>query len=130
MAKNKTNWLIRLRSFRELSYLKVFVILFFYVLIFDIILSMVFTSQSSFWGVMVFMFYFQSLVFISLVFVMAFLGGFFLTQDFLMYMSLLLLLACIFFILAIFLNMGFGVEPGITLDILLDFNKPDLPEPK
>ena len=58
---------------------------------------------------------------------MAFLGGFFLTEDFLKYMSLLLLLACLSFILGLFLNMGFGVEPGITMDILLDFDKPEFP---
>ena len=128
MAKKQSSWITNLMIFRNLNYLQLFGLGFFYMLFFDIIISALFGSESSFWGVMVFMFYFQSIIFVSLVLVMVFLGGFYMSEDVLIYMSLLLLLAVVYFIIGLFLNTVLGIEPGITIDILLDVNKPEIPD--
>jgi len=42
-------------------------------------------------------------------------------------MFMLILLACIFFLLALIMNKGFGIDTGITIELLLDFDDPETP---
>ncbi|MHA1910058.1 MAG: hypothetical protein ACTSYA_00040 [Candidatus Kariarchaeaceae archaeon] len=117
----------RLSFFDKLKFWHIFGLTFLYILIVDIFISLFAFSEIDFWGAMVSMFYFQAWIFVLLVLAMLFFASFFMNEEIWKYLFMLVLLACTFFLLALILNRGFGIDTGITIEIFLNLNEPDTP---
>jgi len=127
MVNPQPTVLSRLRIFENLTFWHILGLAFLYVLIIDIFISLFAFSEIDFWGALVSMFFFQAWIFILLVLAMLFFASLIMNEEIWKYMFMLILLACIFFLLALIMNKGFGIDTGITIELLLDFDDPETP---
>jgi hypothetical protein len=122
--------LSRFSAFDKLNFWQSFGLLFTYVLIVDICLSLVAFEGVDFMNALVSMFYVQSQIFILLVLIMLFFGSLIMNEEVLKYILMLVILACVFFIIGLIMNKGFGIDASMSIGFYLDLTKPDVPEPE
>ncbi|MCG3218043.1 MAG: hypothetical protein KAR35_03510 [Candidatus Heimdallarchaeota archaeon] len=127
MVNPQPTVLSRLRFFENLNFWQILGLMFLYVLVIDVVISLIAFAEVSFWGALVSMFYIQAQIFVILVFAMLFFAGLIMNEEIWKYLFMLVLLAFIFFLIALILNRGFGIDTGITMELLLDFDEPDTP---